>query len=200
MATSESPRRDGGATTTQEQQRAPAAALSAARREYERARWRGAMALGWFVLPMAALAVARGAPVFWAALDAAALAALSALLLWRGQAYGAAVVPGITAGAVPMLAPMVLRQGAHLCALGSCMMVGSTLFFATGLVAGGIVSAFTLRRHAGQRAFLVAGCAVASLTGLFGCATGGALAVIGMVGGFAIFTAPALLRVQLQRG
>ena len=40
---------------------------------------------------------------------------------------------------------------------------------------------------------------VAALTGLFGCATGGALAVLGMVGGFAIFTAPALLRFQLQR-
>ena len=177
----------------------PAAVMNAARREYEWSRWRGALAVAWFAVPMALVAVRGGAPVLWAGLNAIALMGLSAALLWRGQAYGAAVLPGIVSGAVPYLAPMVLRQGTHLCALGSCMLVGSTLYFAAGLVAGGVVSGFTMRRHAGKREFLLAGCAIAALTGLFGCVSGGVLGALGMVGGFAAFTVPALLRVQLQR-
>ncbi len=176
----------------------PAAVMNAARREYEWSRWRGALAVVWFAVPMALVAVRGGAPIFWAGLNTVALMSLCAALLWRGQAFGAAVLPGIVSGAVPYLAPMVLHQGTHLCALGSCIAVGSTLFFATGLVAGSIVSGLTMRRHAGQRAFLIAGCAVASLTGLFGCVSGGVLAVLGMIGGFASFSVPAFLRLQLR--
>ncbi len=177
----------------------PAALLSAARREYERSRWRGALALVWFVVPMMLVAVDRGASLGLAMVNATALAMLSAWLLWRGEAYGAAVLPGILAGAVPFLTPMVVHRGAHLCALGSCMLVGSTLFFATGLVGGAVLSFFTLRRHAGQRTFLLAGVAVAAVTGLFGCTHGGYWAVPLMIAGFLLLTAPAMLRLRSQR-
>lgn len=172
----------------------PPAVMNAARREYERSRWMGALAVAWFAVPMAIVAVQGGAQVFWASVNALSLMALSAGLLWRGQVYGAAVLPGIVAGAVPYLAPLLLQRG-----VGSFAALGSTLFFATGIIAGGIVSALTLRRHAGQRVFLFAGCAVAALTGLFGCTLGGLFGVFGMIGGFALFTAPAFARLFWQR-
>src|SRR5438067_13516074 len=80
-----------------------------ARRAYERGRMRAAVRATWPIVPMAIIVhPACSTPAFTVS-AAAVLAVLSAVLGWRGEAYGKAVYPGLLAGFFAAIVPMLAR-------------------------------------------------------------------------------------------
>jgi hypothetical protein len=176
----------------------PEVFLDRARRVYERGRLRRALRMVVFVAPFVAWALAHTSRPWSTALVGVALAGVTVGFAWRGQAYGAAIAPGLLAGAVPLLLPAFVRQTGHFCALGRVFGMGFVLSFGGGLAAGAVVALAALYRHAGQREFLVGACVVAGHTGLLGCVAGGAVAAATMALGFAVFTGPAYLGARVH--
>jgi hypothetical protein len=71
---------------------------------------------------MALSPIARSRPEL--SLVAGAALLLAAIGLgWRGEAYGRAVVPGLLAGSVPLVLPLILRGGSYCCIGGGCWSV-----------------------------------------------------------------------------
>jgi hypothetical protein len=141
-------------------------------------------------LPLAACALlACGGPVPTLLLGAA-LYLLSAGLFFRGQVYGAAVGPGLAAGAAPMLAPLLLRGSGHCCVDGVCWSACMIACVGGGVFGGVLVGWFTAKRPGQPAAFWIAAAAVAALTGTLGCATAGLAGVLGMVAALVVSSAP----------
>jgi hypothetical protein len=168
--------------------------LARARRAYEvgRLRWAGRVAV--WVLPFVAVAVAASGHVAVCLSLGAALLALAVTLVWRGQSWGAAVRPGLVAGAIPFALLLTIKCGAmYSCSLEGCMVRCAQFCAVGGFVAGLLLAARARRRDDGVAAFLVAGGSVAALTGLLGCFVGGLAGALwmalGELAGLSIFGA-----------
>lgn len=163
-----------------------------ARRAYEAGRLRWAAQIAWVVLTLVALSfVVAGASAVSAATGALLLATAIALR-WRGQAWGAAVRAGLTAGLIPYALLLVFKCGAGwYCAVGGCM-EHCVRFCGAGGLAAGLLLATRARAHEDHRtAFLVASSAVAALTGALGCFVGGVTGMLWMIVGELVAAAPA---------
>ncbi|HTV22357.1 MAG TPA: hypothetical protein VMG12_26900 [Polyangiaceae bacterium] len=163
---------------------------SRVRRAYELGRWLSALRLGLIVIPMALLSgVVARAPV-WAASAGLALFALVAVLGWRGQSYGRAVVPGLLAGSVPLVLPLLMRSTGLCCVGGVCLpfcMLGCTV---GGLVVGISLGLRSAAERQGRWTFLAAATSIAALAGILGCAIVGTAGIAGMLGAVVVSSLP----------
>lgn len=174
-----------------------AALQRAMRRVYERARLRRAV-LG--VLPV--LAVIGVASCFAARPTStlcfgAATMVLGALLLWIGGDPQRAVLPGVSAGMIPMSFALVASR-MHICGPNGCTTLCVPACSVGGIVAGLAVAAVGRRRGAGPW-FWVSAWGLALLTGAMGCACVGYSGMVGLGAGFVLGVAPGLARRALGR-
>jgi hypothetical protein len=171
-----------------------------ARRAYEAGRLRRAAQIAWVVLALVfGSFVAVGASPVSAA-TGLALLFLTIALRWRGQTWGAAVRTGLTAGLIPYALLITFKCSSSLyCSLGGCMS-HCVRFCGFGGLAAGVLLAMRARQHDEDIAqFMVAGTAVAALTGLLGCFVGGMTGMLWMLVGELAATIPAFALQLRQR-
>jgi hypothetical protein len=170
-----------------------------ARRAYELGRLRSALRVALYVAPMTALSLIECPRPDCNVIVGLALIAVTAGLLWRGQAYGRAVFAGLLAGSVPLLAPMLVRTGGHCCIGGACWAICMEVCIGGGFLAGTIVGVRALSQRTSRGAFFAAAVAVAALAGSLGCVIGGVVGVIGMAAGMIVGSTPLVLGARLRR-
>jgi hypothetical protein len=124
----------------------------------------------------------------------AALFGVVTTLRWRGEAAGRAVVPGMLAGVLPLVAPIAAKLSGH-CCLGLSCGVFMSACLGGGALCGALVGWRLGRRGAGSRELALT-LVVAGLTGAMGCVSGGLSGVLGMVAGIVLGAAPGLLLVR----
>jgi hypothetical protein len=120
---------------------------------------------------------------------AAALAALSVILVWRGGVAGRAVVPGLVAGVVPLGFPLV---ACPLCAKFGAAHLPMLVCIVGGVVSGAIVAAYAAREDKDRAPFVVSAGLIAALAGSMGCAVLGLGGIAAMAVGLALTTPVAL--------
>ena len=150
------------------------------KRAYELARLRLGLRAAWPIVPIAALSALWSNRVSFTVVIGSLLFCASVALRTRGQAYGRAFVPGLVAGATPLLFPLALRTWGH-CCIGQACLPACLL----GCVAGGFVAGLFLGTSASQErenrsAFLLSSTLIAGLTGMLGCGVSGVSGVLGM--------------------
>lgn len=119
------------------------------------------------------------------------LVAAVAFLSWRSATLRRAARFGLVAGLVPFALPLMLCGTHGACEAGGCAAL--TFACATGgAVAGALTGLLAARQAASRRLSLVAGAAVALLTGALGCATVGAIGAVALAMGLLLTTLPAL--------
>jgi hypothetical protein len=163
-----------------------------ARRAYEWGRVRRAAGGVAPVLPLVALAAylsARPGPAWTFGLGAFLL---GAALLWVGREPQRAVLPGLAAGAVPLVLALCANQ-VHLCGPDGCSTLCMPACIAGGLAAGAGISVLGLRRRAGWAWWLGAS-TLSLLVGAMGCSCVGYSGVVGLFGGYAVGVVPLLLK------
>jgi hypothetical protein len=160
-----------------------------ARRAYEWGRWRRGLATSSWAAPAIVLACFGCTPRIELVLAPLVVLAAAAMV-WRGGALGRAVVPGLLAGTVPVLVPVVVRCGSLENAPQICLM----LSLGGGVVSGLIVSAVEARLGA-PRPQILAASLLAALTGTMGCAMFGLGGLAGLAAGLALGAAPGYLAV-----
>lgn len=169
-----------------------------ARRAYEIGRIQAAARGVWLLAPMTLLACLRcGQPALSLTTGALLFAAVFGLL-WRGRAWSAAVTPGLLAGAVPFLLPLLVGYTGHVCVGGVCFALCMPPCLIGGLVAGFVLGLRAARMDEGRGAFLLAGCLVAALEGALGCAPAGIGSLLGMAAGVVVISAPLGLTLRLS--
>lgn len=167
-----------------------------ARVAYELGRLRSASLRALLVLPVAALMLwVRPEPQTVALL--ALLVATVVGLLWRGESFGRAASTGLLAGAVPLVAPTLVRSGGHCCIAGLCTTICMVACVGAGMVAGGVVALRAGHEHQGHGAFMVTAAFVAGLTGVLGCTIMGAAGILGMLAGLLVASVPVAVRGAL---
>jgi hypothetical protein len=115
-----------------------------------------------------------------------------AVMLWYGRDPQKAVLPGVTAGLVP-LAIALCANRVHACGPDGCSSLCVPACTFGGMVAGLAVASIGNRRKAGVWFWLSAS-SLAILTGAMGCACIGYSGVVGLGIGFAAGVVPGLLR------
>jgi hypothetical protein len=170
-----------------------------ARRAYEVGRLRWALQIGWVVVALVAVSfVAAGRSRLSAATGVALLATATALR-WRGRVWGAAVRAGVGAGMIPFALLLGLKCSAgYFCAFGGCLPHCVRFCGLGGLAAGVLLASHARRRDDDAAAFLIAGSAVAVLTGMLGCFVGGLAGIGWMILGELTATLPAYA-LELRR-
>ncbi|MEJ7729821.1 MAG: hypothetical protein WKG00_11435 [Polyangiaceae bacterium] len=167
-----------------------------ARRAYELGRLRSAALRALRVLPVAALMLwMHPGPQALALLGVLAVTVLA--LLWRGGAYGRAATTGLLAGAVPLVAPVLVRSGGHCCIAGLCAAICMVACVGAGLVAGAVVALRAGRERGEHGTFMASAAFVAGLTGVLGCTVMGAAGILGMLAGLLVASVPVAVRGAL---
>ena len=127
----------------------------------------------------------------WTTGCGALLVVATVVLLWRGRAWGRAVLPGVVAGSVPLALALIAMNVGHVCSHGHCMSLCLPACFG-GAVIAGLWLAQRMRRT-GRRA-LLASATVALATGAMGCGCIGTGGLVGLGLGLILMITPALLR------
>ena len=168
-----------------------------ARRQYEWARVRRSV-LGFspalLVVAIAALNTKR--PLSAAAFGVAMFTA-GVLLLWYGRDLRRAVLPGLALGVLP-LALTLSANHIHQCSGGMCMNWCLPACSAGGLAAG-IGVAIIGHRTRRSLGYWAGASALTLLTGAMGCSCVGYAGITGLVAGYALGLAPALVRSFVSR-
>lgn len=157
-----------------------------AERQYELGRAKLAlMAVGPLAVCLAVAAFVRGANLTLTVLGAA-LVLVGATAVWRGQASGRALLPGLGAGLLPVLAANAWMQLGHHCVGESCMTWCAPICGSAGLVGGALVAYISWRRKDPSSAVALAG-VVSLLAASVGCVHLGSSTVlaiaVGLLGG-----------------
>ena len=167
------------------------------RRGYEWSRLRRAV-LGFApALLVVAVAAAFGRRPESAGVVGAALFALGTLLLWYGRDFRKAVLPGISAGLLPLSLALLAPHFGHVCAGDHCMTLCIPACATGGVVAGFIVAARLSRARVGPGPWLAAS-ALTLLTGAMGCTCVGYSGILGMAVGFGLALAVAPRKVSAR--
>lgn len=162
-----------------------------ARRAYERGRlvwgvkraaWVAAVA-GLALLTCANLAVTAGC-VF-------ALGALVTALLWRGQEFADGVRPGLVAGLVPFVLPVLSQATGYFCSATVCLVL-PTVCVAGGIVGGAVLGLQGRRPFGDHLGFWVSAISVTAVLGSVGCLMAGLAGVLGLALGLLLGAAPVL--------
>jgi hypothetical protein len=163
-----------------------------ARRAYERGRFRRA-ALGVLpLLPLVAFSAffsSRPLPTWGFGLLAFCL---GTALLWVGREPQRAVLPGLAAGAVPLVLALCANR-VHLCGPDGCSTLCMPACIAGGLAAGAGIAVLGFRRRAGV-AWWGGATALTLLTGAMGCSCVGYSGLVGLLCGFAVGVVPLAVR------
>jgi hypothetical protein len=168
-----------------------------AKAAYERGRLRDGVVAASFAVPFSLVVGVVEGHVVSCFVVGLALATLVTLLHWSGRDLARGIVPGLVAGAVPLVFANV-SMSAHLCIGGSCASACIAACAAGGIVAGSF-SAWFARRSSLPRAAWVSAGSVALLVGALGCMCVGVFGVLGLVGGLLVGSAPLVLRPALSR-
>jgi hypothetical protein len=126
------------------------------------------------------------------------LVAAVTFCLWRGQAIGRGVRPGLLAGAVPLLIPLAAQATGRICEAGRCFM-SPTVCILAGLAGGVALGVFAPRSREAHGVPLVTASLIAGLAGSVGCWMYGLIGIGGMVVGLVAGAAP-VLAVRRVRG
>lgn len=121
-----------------------------------------------------------------------ATALAGALMLWYGRDPQRAVLPGVAAGLIPLVAALCANHFHH-CGPDGCTSWCVPACTAGGVVAGLAVAWVGVARRAGVR-FWVSASGLALLTGAMGCACVGYSGVLGLAVGYLVGAAPLVLR------
>src|SRR3989442_3117958 len=135
-----------------------------ARRAYEMGRLGAALRKSLLLLPAVGIAIVCCHNPGPTLVSGAGLILLVAFCEWRGQGYRGGVRPGLVAGFVPLLLPILAQATGHVCASGGC------LLFPTVCGVGGVLGGITLGMMApgprdGRVIPFVTACLIAGLAG-----------------------------------
>lgn len=117
---------------------------------------------------------------------------LGAVMLWYGRDPKRAVLPGVTAGLVPLVLVLCISH-LHGCVGDGCLMLCVPACAVGGSAAGLIIGRIGNQRHAGMTFWLSAS-GLALLTAAMGCSCVGYAGVVGLGLGYAMGLAPGALR------
>jgi hypothetical protein len=169
-----------------------------ARRAYELGRLRFAARVAFVVVPVALAALALGAPWEEALCLTGALSVAGIWLRWRGRDIGASVLPGILAGAVPLLASGVVTLAG-----GSCTALASPcggLSVLAGLTAGLVVGWTATQVQEGRVMRWLACAAVAISTSCLSCLGLGTGPILGSAAGILVASLPFVILAPRRTG
>lgn len=167
-----------------------------ARRAYELARVRVAARAAWLLGPLAAAcALVTGAGDECACVGVLLLVA-AVVLRWRSRQGAEGVAIGLFAGAIPLVAALVVARVAPGCVGGPFPSLCAGLCFATGLPAGMWLG---LRAARGRLDVVsrVAAVGVAILAASLGCVGLGTAGVVGAALGLLLGSAPVVWRARV---
>jgi hypothetical protein len=125
-----------------------------------------------------------------------AAAALAVLMLWYGRDPQRAVLPGFSAGAIPLALSLCANQ-LHQCGPDGCSSFCAPACTLGGAVAGLAIASVGNSRRLGPWFWLGAS-GLALATGAMGCSCVGYSGVLGLGVGFALGMAPGLLRSRVK--
>lgn len=115
-----------------------------------------------------------------------------ATMLWYGRDPQRAVLPGIAAGLIPLVAALCASH-VHACGPNGCTSLCMPACTIGGALAGLVVASVGNRRRAGPW-FWVSASTLAFLTGAMGCSCIGYSGVFGLGAGFSVGILPGLAR------
>jgi hypothetical protein len=162
-----------------------------ARRAYEMGRLGAALRGSFLLLPAVGVALVSCSSPGPTLVSGAALVLLVAFCLWRGQGYRRGVAPGLVAGFVPLLLPILVHATGHVCVSGGC------LLFPTACGVGGVLGGVALgimapRPRDGRAIPFVTACLIAGLAGSVGCLLYGFVGLGVMIAGLLAGATPIL--------
>jgi hypothetical protein len=171
-----------------------------ARRSYELSRVQLGLRSAAWVLPLIALSfVTLGKPALTCSVGALLLIATT-WLRFQGGVFGSAITPGLLAGSAPLILPLLMRGSDHCCIGGACLPICMLACIAGGAIAGigiGVASA-SLATH--RVTFLLTAGALATLTGMLGCAVVGAAGTAAMAVAVAVACGPTVVLASARAG
>jgi hypothetical protein len=159
------------------------------RRAYEIGRLRAASAHALPLVPLVALATIGCAAPHQVLVCGAGLLVAVTMLLWRGQEFGSGVAPGIAAGLLPLILPVLARAGGHPCTPAGCLLLPAVCALG-GLAGGVLLGVLAPRPRIGRVVPFVVACSVAALTGAVGCLLYGLIGIAVMAAGLAVGALP----------
>jgi hypothetical protein len=164
-----------------------------ARRRYEWTRARQAL-LGFLpvLVPIGIACTMSGRPS-WALGFGLSLFAVGVSVLWYGRELRRAVLPGLAAGAAPLLLVAFAPHFGHTCDGLTCTSLCLVACAVGGALAGFFIGTRDVVRRGGIRLWAVTS-AVAVLTGALACARLGGAGLFGLVLGFVAGSVPGLAR------
>jgi len=162
-----------------------------ARRAYETGRLGAALRRSLLLLPVVGIGLACCARPVPTLACGAGLVGIVTFCLWRGREYRRGVGPGLVAGFVPLLLPILAQATGHLCVSGRC------LLYPAVCGVGGLLGGITLGRFAppprdARGIPFVTACLVAALAGSIGCLLYGLVGLAVMIAGLLVGAAPVL--------
>jgi len=164
------------------------AVFSRAASAYERARWwRGARA-ALLVLPLTAVSLVWSRNPTVSVVIAVALAAAVVLFVRAGGLTARAVVPGLSAGVVPLVLPLVACPSCSTLPTGASLLVCAS----GGVLSAAILASFALHARRDRIPFAIAAGAIAGLAGSLGCVVVGLAGVVAMAAALLVMTPVAL--------
>jgi hypothetical protein len=160
-------------------------------RAYERGRFESALRTSSLALPLIALSWLACRNLAGTLVSGGALFSLCVFARWRGGALARGVAPGLLAGVMPLLGPIV-TLGLHSCSDGTCCSTFLFACFAGGLAGGALAGAWLSRREPLELPAVAAALSIAALTGALGCLIAGVGGVVGMGLGLLAGSVPAI--------
>jgi hypothetical protein len=163
-----------------------------ARRAYEwgRATWASKRAL--VVAALSGLALLTCTNVAATAGCVVLLAVLVGALLWRGQEFAEGVRPGLLAGLVPFLLPLISQATGYLCSETVCLVL-PVVCVAGGVVGGAALGVLAKRPFGEHLGFWIAAVSVTAVLGSVGCLMAGLAGIGGLAVGLLVGAAPVLV-------
>lgn len=162
-----------------------------ARRSYERGRLAGAARRSVLLLPLlgvASLCCPSPGGIF---AGGAGLFVVVTFCLWRGQEFRRGVRPGLVAGFLPLLLPILVQAIGHACAPGRCALF-PTVCGLGGLAGGVALGLLAPHPREGRGIPFVTACLIAGLAGSVGCVLYGVFGLAVMVLGLLLGAGPIL--------
>jgi len=169
-----------------------------ARRAYEAGRLGAALRRSLWLAPVVALAGLCCADPAGTIVCGVGLIAAVTFCLWRGESFRRGIRPGLLAGFIPMLVPLVAQAGGHLCGADRCLLF-PTLCILGGLAGGVALGLLAPRPREAHGVPLFVASLIAGLAGATGCLLYGLIGLGGMAVGLLAGAVP-VLATRAARG
>lgn len=170
-----------------------------ARRAYEKGRWLDGLVLAAPAGLVGILGVALSGGLARCVVLAVLLFGACAVLAWRGEAWGKAVVPGTLASLPAIGLPMLNDVLGHGCHASSCVAHCLIGCCGAGAIAGAIIYRGAKRLRAGHRRYLGGALLLAVLGGAMGCLVFGIAGIAALTLASVVVTLPLAWRAAPAR-